>query len=240
MDLRSREPNEGRAFFHFELLDAKIAFSLKKMIFNPHFRRRVSVEEQHAQKHDRFLRGRQIAFMIHDHFPATGACDAAQGLSHLFNIHLREDDIQDFDTRWDQVLSTACEILTENVLEGLYKLKIRDSVQLPTALAMYDKEIVRNLAMPSCQRLKILVRRLINQMTRTRNFKPGMEGLRQEYWSRAGRGEKSALRGKWETAISGKQLVNVQEETLVVSAPNSNRGQKAQSSSPAPKSADTD
>ena len=33
-----------------------------------HFRERVSVEEQRAQKDDRFLRGRQIAYIIYEYF----------------------------------------------------------------------------------------------------------------------------------------------------------------------------
>ena len=82
------------------MLDAKIASALKKIISNQHFPRRVSVEEQRAQKHYRFLRGRQIAYMIFDHFRATGAYDAAQDLSDLFNVFLQGDDIQDFGTRW--------------------------------------------------------------------------------------------------------------------------------------------
>ena len=42
-----------------------------------------------APKHDRFLRGRQIAYMIYKHFRATGAHEAVQGLSDLFKKHLR-------------------------------------------------------------------------------------------------------------------------------------------------------
>ena len=51
-----------------------------------------------------------------------------------------------------QVLLAASEILTENVLPGLYMLKIRDSVQLQTVLSMYDQENHRNPALPSYQR----------------------------------------------------------------------------------------
>ena len=36
--------------------------------------------DQKAQKEDRFLRGRQLAFMIYDCFRVTGAHDAAIGL----------------------------------------------------------------------------------------------------------------------------------------------------------------
>ena len=68
--------------------------------------------------------------MIYEHFRATGAYDAVQGLSDLFNIRLQNDDVQDFDVRWDQALLSASETPTEMVLEGLYKSKLQDSVQL--------------------------------------------------------------------------------------------------------------
>ena len=95
----------------------RLASAFKKLL-NRHvqFRRRASVEEQRAQKYDRFLRGRLIAYMIYEHFRATGAHEAAQGLSDLFNIRLRNDDVQDFDGRWDRALLSAT---TEMVLGGL-------------------------------------------------------------------------------------------------------------------------
>ena len=61
----------GRIFQIFEMSVAKIASALNKMI--PKFPvQKVSFEEQKAQKEDRFLRGRQIAFMIYDYFRVTG------------------------------------------------------------------------------------------------------------------------------------------------------------------------
>ena len=52
----------------FEVLDARIASALNRIIHNSYFERRVSLEEQKAQKEDRFLRGRQIAFLIYMYF----------------------------------------------------------------------------------------------------------------------------------------------------------------------------
>ena len=46
-----------------------------RSIQNSHFKKKVSLEEQKAQKEDRFLRGRQNAFMIYDYFRVTGAHD---------------------------------------------------------------------------------------------------------------------------------------------------------------------
>ena len=101
-DLLTSHSIEGRDVPDFEMLYAKKACVLRKIIANSNFRRRVSVAEWRAQKHYRFLRGRQFAYMIYDHFRATGAYDAAHDLSVFFNINLHDGDIQVFDTRWDQ------------------------------------------------------------------------------------------------------------------------------------------
>ena len=42
--------------------------------------------------------------MIYEHFRATGAYEAVQGHSNLFSISLQNDDVQDFDVRWDHAL----------------------------------------------------------------------------------------------------------------------------------------
>ena len=81
------------------MLDARIASALNKIIQNSHFKKQVSLEEQKAQKEDRFLRGRQIAYMIHDDFRVTGAHDTVLDCADLFSITLHNDDVQDFDTR---------------------------------------------------------------------------------------------------------------------------------------------
>ena len=62
-DLKSSQSTRGRRFPNFEMLNAKIPSSLKKIIPNSHFKKRVNLAEQKAQLDDRFLRGRQIAFM---------------------------------------------------------------------------------------------------------------------------------------------------------------------------------
>ena len=82
----------------FEVLDAKIASALNRIIHNSHFKRRVSLEEQKAPKKDRFLRGRQIAYLIYEYFQITGANDSVEKYADLFTVALRNDDIQEFDS----------------------------------------------------------------------------------------------------------------------------------------------
>ena len=67
-------------FSNFEMLDARIASTLNKIIQNSQFKKKVSLEEQKAQKEDRFLGGRQITFMIYDCFRVTDAHGYSIGL----------------------------------------------------------------------------------------------------------------------------------------------------------------
>ena len=77
------------------MLDARVASALKKIIQISFFKKKVSLEEQKAQKEDRFLRGRQIACMIYDYFRVTGAHDTVLDDADLFTITLRNDDVQE-------------------------------------------------------------------------------------------------------------------------------------------------
>ena len=140
------------------MLDARIASALKKLLnTQTHFSMRVRVEEQCAQKHDRFLRGRQVAYMIYAHFRATGAYEAVQGLPDLFSLRLQNDDVQDFDVQWDEALLSASDMPSDVILEGLYKSKLQDSVQLQTVLAFCDQETVRSKGKPNYSQLKTAV-----------------------------------------------------------------------------------
>ena len=93
--MTSRSITRRTEFPDCDMLDAKIASALNKIITSVHFRMRVTVEEQRAQKYDRFLRGRQIAYMIYEYFRAARAYQAVQGLSDLFNTRLHNDDVQE-------------------------------------------------------------------------------------------------------------------------------------------------
>ena len=122
----------GKNFPNFEMLDAKIASALNKIIQNSQIKKKVSLEEQKAQKEDRFLRGRQIAFMIYDCIRETGAHDTVLDYADFFSVTLHDVNIQEFDTRWDEVLLSMSKAPSDDILESLYKLWIRESDQLKT------------------------------------------------------------------------------------------------------------
>ena len=68
--------------------------------------------------------------MIYDYFRVTGAHDTVLDYADLFSVPLHDDNIQDFDTRWDEVLLSMSKFSSDDILENLSKLRIRESDQL--------------------------------------------------------------------------------------------------------------
>ena len=99
-DLKSSRSIRGTHGPNFEVLDARIASALNRVIQNTRVKRKVSLEEMKAQKEDRFLRGRQIAYLIYEYFRVTGANDPVENYADLFTVVLRNDVFQEFDTKW--------------------------------------------------------------------------------------------------------------------------------------------
>ena len=145
-DLKSSRSIKGTHGPDFELLDARIASALNKIIQNSRFKKKVSLEEMKAHKEDRFLRGRQIAYLIYEYFRVTGANDSVENYADPFTVVLRNDNIQEFETKWDEILLSMTQIPSGDILENLYKFRIPESEKLKTVLELYNMEIIRRKA----------------------------------------------------------------------------------------------
>ena len=108
--------------------------------------------------------------MIHDYFQITGAHDTVSDYANLFLVTLHDDNIQEFDIRWDEGLLSVSKFSSDEILGSLYKLRIRESDHLKTALDLYDMEIHQKISDPNNQKLKTMEKRSIDQKLRLRNF----------------------------------------------------------------------
>ena len=108
--------------------------------------------------------------MIYDYFRVIGAHDAVLDYADFFSVTLRNDSVQEFDTRWDEVLLSVSKIPSDDILESLYKLRIRESDQLKTVLELYDLETHQKISNPDYQKLKTMVKRRKDQKLRLRNI----------------------------------------------------------------------
>ena len=109
--------------------------------------------------------------MIYEYIRATRAYEAVQRLADLFTMNLQNDDVQDFDVRWDHAPLAVSEMPSDMFLEGLYKSKLQNSAQLQTVLALYDQETARNKGKPNHVQLMTAVKLHNDQMMRNRNFR---------------------------------------------------------------------
>ena len=78
----------------------------------------------------------------------------------------------------------------DDILESLYKLRIRESEKLKTVLELCDLEIHQKKLGPEYHRLKTMVKRSIEQEFDIRTLAPGTEIMKRTPWSRI-RGQNS-------------------------------------------------
>ena len=123
-----------------------------------------------SKEEDRFFRGRQIACLIYDYFRFIGVNNSLENYTDLFTIALRNDDIQECDSKWDGIPLSMTKIPPDEILEGLYKFRIRESEKLKTALELYDLKTHQKKLGPDYYRLTAMVKRSIEQEIRNKNF----------------------------------------------------------------------
>ena len=76
---------------------------------------------------------RTIPWVVESH-------DSVENYTDLFTISTRNDEIQEFDCAKDGVLLSMTKIPQNCILEGLYKLRIREFEKINTTLESYDLE----------------------------------------------------------------------------------------------------
>ena len=200
------------------MLDARIASALNKIIPNSQFKKKVSLEEQKAQKEDRFRRGRQIAYLVYDYFRVTGAHDTVLDYADLFSATLPVDNVQEFDTRCDEVLlivyvkdsiqwclgkfvhiKNTCVCTTQNRIGIVWHGDSSNVIDAQLSKIEDDGEKEKKIRNFDCETLT-----------------PGTGELKQEQWSRIER-DLVALKEEKVHATCGKKKANVRRETSAVS-----------------------
>ena len=142
--------------------------------------------------------------MIYEYFWVTGANDSVENYADLFTIALRNDDNLEFDSKWDGILLSMTKIPPDDILEGLYKLRIRESEKLKTVLELYHLEPHQKKLEPDHHRVKTMVKRSIEQDLRSRNFGPETEIMIETPWSRI-RDKTACTKSSWRLLAMGSQ-----------------------------------
>ena len=92
-ELRSLLSTRGISMPSFEVLDARIATALNKIIHNSQFKRRVSLEEQKGPETGQFPSRQTDCILDLRLLRVIGIHDSVENYTDLFTIGLRNDDI---------------------------------------------------------------------------------------------------------------------------------------------------
>ena len=60
----------------------------------------------------------------------TGADDSVENYADLFTVVLRNDDIREFDSKWNEILLSVTQIPSDEILERLCNLRIIKNTSL--------------------------------------------------------------------------------------------------------------
>ena len=148
----------------------------------------------------------------------TGAHDAVRDSSDLFRTTLHGNDVQEFDTRWDEILLSMTRIPLDDNLERWYKLRLREWDQLNVVLALHEQEIEQHLSQPSYQMLKTVVKRCKDQKIRARNFEARTKGKAFGKKAKTMLPKESKRTQKETHAVSATMRISV-KSTVVHSSP---------------------
>ena len=108
------------------------------------------------------------------------------------------------------------QIPSDDILEGLYKIRIGESEKLKTVLELYDLKIHQKKTGPYYHRLK-MVKEVSSKIYEIGILPPEMEIMKETPWSRI-KAQNSADKEFLETADNGKPTGSVLKETIAVSA----------------------
>ena len=123
----------------------------------------------------------------------------------------------------------------DDILEGLYKLRIRESVKLKTVLESYDLEIHQKKMGPDYLRLKTMVKEVPSKIYEIGILGPEMEIMRETPRSRV-KGQNSVDKDFLEIVGNGKPTGSAPKETIVVSVTMLISVQKMTQPNPSPNS----
>ena len=109
----------------FATLDAKLLSALTNIITGD-FARKVDTFKETEATAGRIVRGRQVLFMLHDHFSTNIKQGATYALQDLFSVQLRGENLKSFISNWDQVLAGIVQTPEVSVLETLFYKQVKN------------------------------------------------------------------------------------------------------------------
>ena len=122
----------------FTTLDAKLLSALTNILTGDFARKVDTYKETEATNH-RYVRGRQVLFMMHEHFSTNIKHGATYSLQDLFSVKLKGDNLRGFISNWDQVMAGIPKVPEISILETLFFNQVKNSKAIAHDLQEYHR-----------------------------------------------------------------------------------------------------
>ena len=122
----------------FTKLDAKLLSALTNILTGDFARKVDTYKETEATNH-RYVRGRQVLFMMHEHFSTNIKHGATYSLQDLFSVKLKGDNLRGFISNWDQVMAGIPKVPEISILETLFFNQVKTSKAIAHDLQEYHR-----------------------------------------------------------------------------------------------------
>merc|ERR1711884_271174 len=123
-------------------------------------------DKAHQMIHEKILNGRQIAWLMFQHFRINDVENSMLEFSDLMALELKGDNLRGFDTEWDNVLLGMKEVPDEKYLENVYRNQVKKSKQFELLYNQMETDVLLRGHVRSYYALKQLVRHRLDRETR--------------------------------------------------------------------------
>ena len=117
------------------------------------------------------IKGRQITWLVFDHFRLSDVDDAMLNWDEILRLELKMpgDNIRQFLNDWDTTFTNFNTAPDEDFLESMFKRQLEKSHQLKGILALYDQGISQHKEPKSYKRLRYIVENYLEENLLRRN-----------------------------------------------------------------------
>ena len=174
----------------FHTLDAKLGVALTKIAGNGPIGRRLEIQKEISFKHGhQLLKGRQIAWIIWQHFVVAEPDGQQIEIGELLSIKLRNNDLRSFIDDWETLLTRMTDVPDEYFLEALLKAQLETYGPLRETLALYRNEYLQSGRSKSYRRLMSMVKVYLQDQLREKNKKEMAHGRQRSASASATKGK---------------------------------------------------
>jgi hypothetical protein len=149
----------------FESVNTKLAAGLHR-IFHGEFHRKVNILEDKAEKLNKMLNGRQLTWLMYQHFKASALGGHIYDFKDLCLLELKGDNIQGLVNDFEATIEGMADVPNNTVLEWFLFIQLEASVQFEPTMALHKLQMTQQGKKRDYDELMSMVKNYLEEQRR--------------------------------------------------------------------------